>query len=80
MKRKCTNSKKCTRISKEATFPRKPVTIGIAGSLIQSPCNFLATAGYVASKISAFVKSSVVMKPISKASYCNEMQNISVIQ
>jgi hypothetical protein len=27
------------------TFPRKPVTIGIAGSSIQSPCSLFATAG-----------------------------------
>ena len=27
------------------TFPRKPVTIAIAGSESQSPCNLLATAG-----------------------------------
>jgi hypothetical protein len=72
---------KCKRIGAMAlnmsngkmhTFPRKPVTIGIAGSSIQSPCNLFATAGYVASRMSAFVKSSVVIKPISNASYCNQ--------
>ena len=46
------------------------MTTGIARSLIQSPCNRFATAGYVASRISALVKSSVVINPISKASYC----------
>ena len=57
-----------------ATFPRKPVTIGIAGSETQSSHNLFAIAGYDASTISAFVKSSVVIKPISNASYCQNIK------
>ena len=56
------------------TLPRKPVTIGtISGSFDQSLISLVATAGYVASKMSAFVNSSVVMKPKSKESYCKHV-------
>ena len=71
-------------VYKDDTFPRKPVTIGIIPcSFDQSETSFKAIAGYVASKMSAFVNSSLVMKPKSKASYCkheNSAQKMEIPQ